>query len=346
MKKLYTLLVLAFLSVNASSQEAHLNFERYLIAEEQAPMIIKDYLNPAMVGMMNTASSAWYSTAETHKRFGFDITFNFVGSFIPDDQLTFDINKYVDSPNNKNNFAVDGNPNRLPTIFGTKDISPSITSAIFNPHDNMDVNMDVNMNAPNGIGLDPAVAPTAMMQAGLGIGWGTEVKFRFMPKVGAAGYEAGLWGLAIQHDVAQYIPVIKKLPISISVLGGYTKSSATWEFNDDDNEWFTDTNQHTNFEVQNYTFQLLASTNIPIINAYAGIGYNSSKASFQMHGKYLVDDENGNSNYVDPASGDWKSSGFTGTLGVRLSIAFFKIFADYTFKEYNTASAGISFSFR
>ena len=343
MKKLYTLLVLAFLSVNASSQEAHLNFERYLIAEEQAPMIIKDYLNPAMVGMMNTASSAWYSTAETHKRFGFDITFNFVGSFIPDDQLTFDINKYVDSPNNKNNFAVDGNPNRLPTIFGTKDISPAITSDIFNPL------AKFPMDAPNGIGLGSAVAPSAMVQAGVGIGWGTEVKFRFMPKVGSGGYEAGLWGLAIQHDVAQYIPVIKRLPISVSVLGGYTKSSATWEFNDDDNEWFTDTNQHTNFEVQNYTFQLLASTNIPIINAYAGIGYNTSKASFQMNGEYYIDDENpspGNGQYVDPASGDWKSSGFTGTIGARLSIAFFKIFADYTFKEYNTASAGISFSFR
>jgi len=333
MKKLYALLLLVFISINVSSQETHLNFERYLIAEEQAPMIIKDYLDPAMVGMMNTASSAWYSTAETHKRFGFDITFNFVGSFIPDDNLTFDISKY-------DNITVDGGQKRLPTIFGTKDISPSITSDIFNPLPQFP------MDAPNGTGINPAVAPTAMIQAGIGIGWGTEVKFRIMPKVGASGYKAGLWGLAIQHDVAQYIPVIKKLPISISVLGGYTKSSATWEFNEDDNEWFTDTNQHTDFEVQNYTFQLLASTNIPIINAYAGIGYNTSKASFQMHGKYLVDDENGNSNYVNPASGNWKSSGFTGTLGVRLSISFFKIFADYTFKEYNTASAGISFSFR
>ncbi len=66
-----------------------------------------------------------------------------------------------------------------------------------------------------------------------------------------------------------------------------------------------------------------------------------------MLGEYIIDDENGNYNtLINPASSDWKSSGFTGTLGVRLSLAFFKIFANYTWKEYNTASAGIAISFR
>lgn len=330
MKKIYTLLIV-LISFNAIAQETHLNYERYLIAGDEAPMIISDYLNPAMKGIMNTVSSGWYSTAETHKRFGFDITVNFIGSFVQEKDLTFDISKY-------NNISVDGGQSIMPTILGSKDESPSITSPIFNPV--------TPMNAPNGVGVDPMIAPNAMFQAGLGIGWGTEVKFRFVPKVGAEGFKAGLWGLAVQHDVAQYIPVVKRLPVSISVLGGYTKHTATWTFNPDDNQW-AGSNQHTNFEVSNYTFQLLASTNIPIINAYGGIGYNSSKASYEMLGEYIVDDENGNSNtFTNPASSNWKSSGFTGTLGVRLSLSIFKIFADYTWKEYNTASAGIAFSFR
>jgi len=330
MKKIYAML-LVLISFSAFAQETHVNFERYLIAGDESPMIIKDYLNPAMVGMMNNISSGWYSTADTHKRFGFDITIGFVGSFVPNEDLTFDISKY-------NNITVDGGQKMMPTIFGTKDKSPSISSPIFQPNS--------PMRAPNGTGIDPVVAPTPILQAGLGIGWGTEVKFRFMPKVGAEGYEFGMWGVALQHDVAQYIPVFKRLPLSLSVLGGYTKSSATWTFNEKDNQWLG-SNQHTDFEVQNYTFQLLASTNIPIINAYGGLGYNSSKSSYKMFGEYIIDDKNGNINTInDPASNDWKSSGFTGTLGVRLSIAFFKIFADYTWKEYNTASAGIAFSFR
>ncbi|MCK5905987.1 MAG: hypothetical protein KAG37_00270 [Flavobacteriales bacterium] len=328
MKKVYMLL-LVFISLNAFSQSTHLNYERYLIAGDQASSIIDDYLNPAMVGMMNTASSGWYTTAKTHKRFGFDINIGVVGAFIPDEDLTFDISKY-------DNITVAGGQKMMPTILGTKDESPEITSSIFQG----------KMNGPNGTGIDPAVAPSPTVQAGIGIGWGTEIKVRFLPKVGVKGYKYGMWGVALQHDVAQYIPVVKKLPVSISVLGGFSKASATWTFNADDNQW-DGSNQHTDFEVQNYTFQLLASTNIPIINAYGGIGYNSSKSSYKMYGEYIIDDNiNTPTTLTDPADGDWKSSGMTGTLGVRLSIAFFKIYADYTWKEYNTASAGIAFSFR
>jgi hypothetical protein len=329
MKKVYTFL-LALISFSAFSQESHLNYERYLIAGDEAPMIIKDYLNPAMVGMMNTASSGWYSTAETHKRFGFDITVNLMGAFVPDSDLNFDISKY-------NNITVDGGQEMMPTIFGTKKESPSISSSSFNPA--------IPLNAPNGIGLSKPIAPNAMIQAGLGIGWGTEIKFRYVPNSGKDGFKANTWGVAIQHDVFQYIPGNEAIPIHISVIGGYTKSKATWTFNDEDNQW-DGSNQHTDFEVQNYSFQLLASTNIPIINAYGGIGYNSSKSSYKMYGEYIIDDGKDPYTLNDPASGDWESSGFTATVGARLSIAFFKIFADYTFKEYNTVTAGIAFSFR
>ena len=43
---------------------------------------------------------------------------------------------------------------------------------------------------------------------------------------------------------------------------------------------------------------------------------------------------------------DFESSGFRTTLGARLSLGFFKIFADYTLQEYNALSLGIAFSVR
>jgi len=43
---------------------------------------------------------------------------------------------------------------------------------------------------------------------------------------------------------------------------------------------------------------------------------------------------------------DFDASGVRATVGTRLSLGFFKIFADYTIQEYNTLAAGIAFSFR
>ncbi len=335
MKKIL-IIAIALFSFSASAQDLDLNYERYLIAgETQAPMIIKDYFNPAMIGLMNTASSGWYSTAETHKRFGFDITVNLMGAVIPDDDLNFDISKYDE-------ILVDGkvptSPTQVATIMGERGDTQNISSSIYSP-----VN---NVVSPNGVGISPLFTPSAMLQVGLGIGWGTEIKARFMPKLGDKGFEAGLWGIAIQHNVDQYIPVVKKLPLKISVLAGYTKMDGTWTFNEDDNDW-KGSGQYTDFNVQNYTFQLLASTNIPIINVYGGVGYSKSTAYYDMKGEYIIDDHNGHVTTMnDPARSDWDESGMSATVGARLSLAFFKIYADWTFKQYNTANIGISLSFR
>ena len=43
---------------------------------------------------------------------------------------------------------------------------------------------------------------------------------------------------------------------------------------------------------------------------------------------------------------DFDASGARGTLGLRLNLGFFKIYGDYTVKDYNTVSAGVAFSFR
>ena len=49
---------------------------------------------------------------------------------------------------------------------------------------------------------------------------------------------------------------------------------------------------------------------------------------------------------VDPINLDFEATGIRGTLGLRFNLAWFKIFADYSVQEYNTATAGIAFSFR
>jgi len=48
----------------------------------------------------------------------------------------------------------------------------------------------------------------------------------------------------------------------------------------------------------------------------------------------------------DPIRLKFKSTGTRATVGARLNLTFFKIFADFTLQEYNTATLGFAFSFR
>jgi hypothetical protein len=49
---------------------------------------------------------------------------------------------------------------------------------------------------------------------------------------------------------------------------------------------------------------------------------------------------------TDPINLNFDTKGLKTTLGTRISLGFFKLFADYTLQEYNTITAGIAFSFR
>ena len=95
---------------------------------------------------------------------------------------------------------------------------------------------------------------------------------------------------------------------------------------------------------------------LKILTFYAGLGYNSGTSNFDVDGDYTlsydVQDSNQNvvgtltENISDPINLVFSSTGTRATIGARLNLLFFKIFADYTIQEYNTASAGIAFNFK
>ena len=105
-----------------------------------------------------------------------------------------------------------------------------------------------------------------------------------------------------------------------------------------------------------WTVQALASLDFKIITLYGGLGYNSGSTTAKMKGDYTltydVEDNNGvplgtaQETVSNPINLDFEANGVRATIGTRLNLGFFKIFADYTLQEYNTASAGIAFSFR
>ena len=98
----------------------------------------------------------------------------------------------------------------------------------------------------------------------------------------------------------------------------------------------------------------MVGLNFPIINFYGGIGYSGGSSTFKMKGTYELEYNtsqpapNNKKTQVltDPINLDFDASGLKATVGTRLSLGFFKLFADYSLQEYNTISAGLAFSFR
>ncbi len=67
-----------------------------------------------------------------------------------------------------------------------------------------------------------------------------------------------------------------------------------------------------------------------------------------MLGTYTVEYNAGTetTTLVDPIALSYSPSSVRASLGARLNLTFFKIYADYTVQEYSNLSAGIAFSFR
>lgn len=348
MKK-YALLVLLFItSYTSQSQE----LETIIIAAEDASELTQNYINPVMKGLMYSMNGGWYSTAKTHKKFGFDITINANASFVPnaDKMFAFVQSDYsfLTLPNGETSLPTVMSENNTET---TVDISIPVGDGTFKV---------ASFDMPGGITNDLPInaIPTPMVQLGFGLPFKTDIKLRVVPNLNFDdSVKASLFGLGLQHNVLQYLGPLDKLPLSVSVLAAFTNMNVTYNIEDENT---TDnvavTNGQAEFKMKTWTVQAIASLDFKIITLYGSVGYNNGKSTIKMKGNYdltydLVDG-NGlvigtvNESINNPINLDFDANGVRATLGTRINIGFFKIFADYTLQEYNTASAGIAFSFR
>jgi len=299
-------------------------------------------------------NGGWYTTAKTHKKFGFDITINANLSIVPDaDKLFAFIESdydYLSLPNGETS---------LPTIMSEDDTETMVDISIPVGDGTFKV---ASFEMPGGISSDLPLnaVPTPMVQVGFGLPFKTDIKLRMVPKVNFDdSVEANLFGLGLQHDITQYLGAIDKLPLSISVLGAFTNMKVAYAIEDESSTDGVDVSAdgEAEFKMDTFTIQALASLDFKVVTIYGGIGYNNGKSTVKLKGDYTltyeVEDSNGNTagppqeeTVSDPINLGFDANGMRATLGTRLNIGFFKIFADYTLQEYNTVSAGIALSFR
>ena len=322
MKKILFLFISITISYNTYSQSGGT-----LVKADQEiddfKAIVGAYIGPLGNSLGAGLNNGWYNTAKPHKLGGFDVTItaNFV--LINKDVKTFIIDDVIKDAES----SIFGG-GEVPTIVGNS--NGNIT------FDNTDYKMLDGLNIP--------VIPLPILQAGVGLIKGTELTIRYIPelKIGNAG-KVGLIGVGIKHDLLQWLPIVDKIPIDISIQAGYTKLESVVELIDP-NEWVEPT--EATLGVYATTINLLLSKKLLMFTPYIGLGYNSSKTTFSATGKYTLGNAYVPVDIIKDGFEFESKNNLRTNIGFRFNIAVIALQANYTFSEYPTATLGIGISVR
>ena len=339
MKKIPLLLLLFLLSFSVKSQD----LELLLLAKDDSNLLIRNYMTPVMEGMLYSLNDGWYHTAKTHKKLGFDITISANTSIVPNSSRTFQFNA-----DDYQYLTLESGDSKMQTVMG-KDNKSVIGVRIPDAGDYK----VAQFSLPDGIGNDLPLnaVPSPMIQASVGVPFSTDVSIRYLPKINTDDVEGNLIGFGIKHNLLQYLGPLDKLPLNIALFAGYTTMDATYYLGNT-STGLVGINQKATFKLNAYTIQTIASLDFPLISLYGAIGYDTGSSTLKLKGTYELtythEDTNNTvtESVLNPINMDFDVSGVRGTLGAKLNIGFFKIYGDYTIKEYNTVTAGIAFSFR
>lgn len=339
----------------AKNTNAQSGFEQALLGtSEDAGKLVGAYFAPGVEGFINGMNSGWYHTAKVHKTLGFDITIGASAAFIGKEKETFNIvnalganSSITSSATTASTFA---GPN-TPTAF-------TVTQRLEVPGGYGTQEVTASFEMPGGITEDLPVKamPAPSVQIGIGLPFKLDAMVRFFPKTGLGddGGKISMFGIGLKKEITNWFGPMDKTPLHVSLLAAYTKLNINYELGNRTISALQVQNGAAEFALSAFTVQAIASLNFPFINFYGGLGYNSGNADLTMTGKYT-----GTYTYANPGgtpvtftqdltapSLSFDSSGFRSTLGMRISLGFFKIFGSYTFQEYNTANLGIALSFR
>ncbi|MEQ9423563.1 MAG: hypothetical protein RJQ09_04035 [Cyclobacteriaceae bacterium] len=349
--------IILFLLSSSNIKAQDLDFSSVLSGgTEDAEIYLNGYINPFMKGFGYGLTNGWYNTAETHKKFGVDLTITGNLAYVPDNDLFFNATF--------NTLTVSGSGD-LPTVFGpdansTMNFSTTQQVTYTDPESGQTVMENATItgqfDAPDGLDLEEEVGssfvPVPMVQLGVGLVKQTDLNLRLIPKISTDDFEMNMWGLGVKHGIKQWIPGIKHIPIDLSVFLGYTKLKAE---NDLSGVGLDGTDQVAEYNVNSFTMQALVSKKLSVLTLYSGLGFNSTSSNLAMKGTYVIEGttevttsngtETVDSSYdiIDPIDLDFSSSGPRITFGARLKLFILTLHGAYTIQEYNTLTVGLGF---
>jgi len=339
---------------------------------DDAELMLTEYIRPLTNSIGANLNGGWYNTAKVHKLGGFDITFTTSVAFTPAEHKTYNLDDLALSSGIRYD-------NTIPpkTFAGAKGAEPTIRYVIDVP--TMGEQEIVSYDHPGGSGMNMMINP--MINASIGLVFGTEIGGRYMPTIKFGNKKAnsvGLWGICVKHDIKQWIPGVKNVPVlNMSLMYGFTKldlhSNITPLTPDlmgvDPSNVLTSTtdwdNQSLDMIFKSHTGNFLISADLPIVCFYGGAGFSITKANLNLNGNFPIptmvttpaDPNFGEvvvtdaSMVTDPFDIEIKNQdgGTTAprlNAGIRFKFAIITLHFDYTWANYSVATVGLGISFR
>ena len=341
MKNLIFSILTLSLSVTSVNAQLFDGIENILLTStEDARILAEGYTAPIGKTLTYALNSGWATSAKTHKKLGFGLTIGGAAPFVPDVDQVF-------TPTGLTSLSVPSGS--LSTVFGEggdQELNFSFSESVLGN----EIEYEGKLSFPGGLKdeLPLGTVPAPIIQASVGVVFDTDLLVRFIPTMEMQGSTFSLTGFGLKHNIMQYFGPLDKLPLNVSLLAAISKASFEYDLSDS-TFGGNSTNRKMTFEADTFTIQALASIDLPIISAFAGLGYNAGDSQFNVSGDYSIDygiTGIGPRILKDPISIASDASGVMGIVGARLNLLFLKIFANYTIQEYNTLTAGISFNFR
>lgn len=354
---LFTLIsaVLALSSLNIKSQTPVATFKL-----NDVNSYFSAYFEPFARATAVSMGGGWYNTANTHKTLGFDISLiSLSGAQIPQSDRLFPASKLTLT----NGLSLDSQDD-LPTIAASKDKTGPMLQQTIQSYPPQDM---FQLFKGQGVGI--GMAPN-MFQVGIGLPKGIDIKIRYIPTFSIKPIkldEVGLWGVGVQHDIKQWIPVVKKVPkLELSVLVAYSKFSAKYSGMPFPMtpEMFQATSslpettwddQSLGFDVSSLVGNIIVGLKLPVINPYISFGFNSAKFDGGLRGSFPATKVQLNgttlenvvdSTDIDPINIETKDFMMNMAVGFRLKLSVITLSAQYTLQKYSMVTAGFGISFR
>ena len=292
-----------------------------------------------MKGAIYSSNGGWFNSAKVHKKLGVDLSLRLNASFVPSADQVFSISnlEYITSE-----------ANDLPNIIGSSRQEELIVTI---PPDGILPEMKTTIKSPKGIKskLPLGAVPAPVLQLAIGIPFDTEVILRYSPEYHRKGIDMSFKGLGIKHNLLQYFGPIDKFPINISALASFSKMKIDYDIQSFSS--IKGSGQVAQFSLNNYNLLLIASLDVLVVNFYAGFGFSGGDSSFKMLGQYDLEYQTESNIPItrslnDPIDMNFNVSGYQTTIGAKFKFLIFSAYADFTFQDYNTLSAGISINFR
>ncbi len=325
-----------------------------------AEILFESYLDPYAMALGEGLNNGWFQTAETHKFLGFDISLNISAISVPDEDQIFSLTGLPFT----NMMLANPSDNIAPTVAGESKAGPEII--VFREAGNPASEELFRYNSPEGSGLD--MVPVPMAQISFGLIPHTDLVGRYVPDLEFSSddekVKVGLKGIGIKHNFKEYIPFLRKLPFDASVFFTYAKiyaetgldfTSADYSINLPpqfiDDQFVDYQDQKLKFDTKAMKYGLIVSKKVGVLTVFASVGNNSTETNIDLVGNYPILEDGGEEVIIrgerDPLSLDLgKSTNVAYNGGLRLKLAFFKLYASVNKAEYTSFNAGIALGAR